>query len=60
MGILFISHDLNVVRKLCPRVAVMHRGLLVEAGPTEEVFLHPTQDYTQALIHAIPTRKKRG
>lgn len=60
IGILFISHDLNVVRKLCSRVAVMYRGKLVEEGPVEEVFFHPKEEYTKRLIAAIPTRKKRG
>lgn len=60
IGILFISHDLNVVRKLCSRVAVMHRGRVVEQDSVEEVFYRPKQDYTRRLIAAIPTRKKRG
>ena len=59
-GILFISHNLGVVRKLCSRVAVMHRGALVEEGPVEDVFYHPQQEYTRRLIAAIPTRRKRG
>ena len=59
VGILFISHNLNVVRKLCTRVAVMCRGEIVEQGPVDQVFYHPQQEYTKRLIAAIPTRKKR-
>ena len=56
--ILFISHNLNVVRKLCSRVAVMHKGKIVETGTAEGVFYHPQDPYTQRLIAAIPTREK--
>lgn len=59
-GILFISHNLHVVRKLCSRVAVMCKGELLEAGPADEIFYHPQADYTKGLIAAIPTRRKRG
>ena len=55
----FISHNLNVVRKLCSRVAVMHKGKIVEEGTAEAVFYHPQDAYTQRLIAAIPTRDKR-
>ena len=58
MSVLFISHNLNVVRKLCTRVAVMEKGHIVETGPTEQVFRDPQADYTKRLIAAIPTRKK--
>ena len=58
MSILFISHNLNVVRKLCSRVAVMEKGLIVETGDTEQVFHAPRAAYTKRLIEAIPTRKK--
>lgn len=58
MSILFISHNLNVVRKLCGRVAVMEKGRIVEQGDTEQVFRDPQAPYTQRLIAAIPTRKK--
>ena len=59
-GILFISHNLHVVRKLCIRVAVMCQGELLEEGPVDQVFYHPQADYTKGLIAAIPTRRKRG
>ena len=58
MSVLFISHNLNVVRKLCTQVAVMEKGHIVETGPTEQVFHDPQADYTKRLIAAIPTRKK--
>lgn len=53
-SILFIAHDLAVVRYLCRRVGVMYRGRLVELAPTEELFDHPLHPYTQALLSAIP------
>ena len=58
MSVLFISHNLHVVRKLCTRVAVMEKGLIVEEGDTEQVFCSPVSPYTQRLIAAIPTRRK--
>jgi len=59
VGILFISHDMSVIRSLCSRVAVMHAGVIVEQGETEEVFNNPQHEYTKRLISAIPAREKR-
>ncbi len=57
-AILFISHDLGVVRALCGRVVVMKQGKIVESGPADQVFRHPREDYTKLLIASRPTRKK--
>lgn len=58
ISMLFISHNLKVVRKLCGRVAVMQRGVLVETGDTEQVYMNPQHPYTRHLIEAIPSRKR--
>ncbi len=60
VAILLISHDLRVVRRLCERVAVMHRGRIVERGDTDAVFADPQEEYTKRLIAAIPQRKRHG
>ena len=57
-AILFISHDLGVVKALCGRVVVMKRGRIVESGPVDEVFYHPREEYTRLLISSRPARKK--
>jgi ABC-type oligopeptide transport system ATPase subunit len=54
LTMLFISHDLAVVRYLADRIAVMHRGRIVESGAANDVFDHPQQDYTRQLLNAVP------
>ena len=51
---LFISHDLSVVRHVSDRVAIMYLGRIVEIGPTEEIFAAPRHPYTRALLDSAP------
>ncbi|MGU9958116.1 MAG: ABC transporter ATP-binding protein [Arenicellales bacterium WSBS_2016_MAG_OTU3] len=53
-SILFVTHDLGVVAKLCDEVFVMHAGRIVESGNTDNLFQNPIHPYTQALMHAMP------
>ncbi len=55
LSMLFISHDLGVVRKLCDRVIVIKHGELVERGAVEQVWASPQHDYTQTLLEATPS-----
>jgi oligopeptide transport system ATP-binding protein len=57
---LFIAHDLAVVRGMSDRIAVMNRGQLVEIGPAEEVYTNPQDDYTKALLSAVPVPDPRA
>ncbi|WP_343313187.1 ABC transporter ATP-binding protein [Brucella sp. BE17] len=54
MAMLFITHDLDVVRKIADKVCVMNGGKIVEAGPTEDIFENPQHDYTKHLLSAEP------
>ena len=55
MGMLFITHDLTIVRKIADRVCVMQHGQIVETGPTAELFDNPQHEYTKTLLAAEPT-----
>ncbi len=57
MGILLITHDLNLVKHFAQRVAVLNQGNLMESGPTKQVFEHPTDPYTRALVNSEPVRE---
>ena len=54
LSILFISHELNVLRSLADKITVMYRGRVVEEAPTEEIFSNPIHPYTKSLLEAIP------
>jgi len=55
MSMVFITHDLGIVRRIADRVCVMRDGAIVEQGPTEEIFANPTHDYTRILLAAEAT-----
>jgi ABC-type glutathione transport system ATPase component len=54
VAVLFISHQLAVIAEVADRIAVMQHGRIVETGPTQEVFAHPKDEYTKALLRAHP------
>jgi oligopeptide transport system ATP-binding protein len=59
-GLLFISHDLSVVRLIADRLVVMYRGRVVESGPAQEIWRDPQHPYTQALLAAVPVPDGSG
>jgi oligopeptide/dipeptide ABC transporter ATP-binding protein len=60
VSILFISHDLKIIRRLCTRVFFMYAGKIVEEGPAEAVFARPRHEYTRGLLASIPGRGMKG
>jgi oligopeptide transport system ATP-binding protein len=58
MGMIFITHDLNIVRRIAGRVVVMRYGEVVEEGDTKSIFANPKHPYTKALLEAEPTGRK--
>ena len=60
LSFVFIAHDISVVRYFCDRVVVMHRGRIVETGTAEQIITAPREDYTRALISAVPNPDPRN
>jgi peptide/nickel transport system ATP-binding protein len=54
LSVVYISHDLSLLRHMCDRIAIMYMGKMVEKGPTEEIIENPKHPYTKALIDAVP------
>ncbi|MGI9435973.1 MAG: ABC transporter ATP-binding protein [Geminicoccaceae bacterium] len=59
LAMLFITHDLRVAAQICDRIMVMQNGVVVEEGPTSEVYADPAHDYTRSLLSAAPGRDAR-
>jgi ABC-type glutathione transport system ATPase component len=60
LAYLFISHDLAVVRQVAEVVAVLHRGVIVETGPTEQIYRDPSHPYTRMLLSSVPNHDPNG
>ncbi len=58
LTVVFVSHDLAVVRHLCDTIAVLHHGRLVELGPSDQVYERPEHPYTRRLVAAVPTVRR--
>ncbi|MDR0623479.1 MAG: ABC transporter ATP-binding protein [Treponema sp.] len=59
-AVLFVSHDLDLVSRICSRALVMYAGKIVESGGTSDLFSRPAHPYTRSLIGAIPQREQKG
>ncbi|MFL5789372.1 MAG: ABC transporter ATP-binding protein [Flavisolibacter sp.] len=55
LTMVFISHDLSVVRYMCDRILVMNKGKIVEQGKADDIYLHPSNEYTKTLLSSVPT-----
>jgi peptide/nickel transport system ATP-binding protein len=55
LTLLFVTHDIALVRNVAQRVAVLQRGVIVEDASTEELFAHPSHDYTKELLETTPS-----
>ena len=55
VALIFVTHDLGIVAKMCDRVAVMYAGQIVESGTTRDIFTQPRHPYTIALLSCLPT-----
>ncbi|MDO9436940.1 ABC transporter ATP-binding protein [Hydrogenophaga sp.] len=60
LALIIVTHDLGVAARLCDRIMVMYAGKVVESGTKRQVLKAPRHPYTQALLHSIPTDKRRG
>jgi peptide/nickel transport system ATP-binding protein len=58
LGLIFVTHDLGIVAKLCDRVAVMYAGRIVETGRTRDIFNRPRHPYTIGLLNCLPTLRR--
>ncbi len=59
VGIIFITHDVGIVAKMCDRVAVMYAGKIVEQGDVRQIFNSPSHPYTEALINSVPKMEEK-